>query len=379
MSKGARWFLAISFLLLVAAVFLVDLWKPYGPRDAVRTFAVRDRGIAEEPPGLFETVTNWNDEAIADIGRFESQIEEESVLRTTVPVWQWFQARVLDSSGTARVLFGRDDWLFLRENVELSLGRLDSRSLRAADEAVRELAAILEERGTRLILVPIPPKPEIHPYRFSGRFRAGEWVEPDPLRKELFERWTELPNVEVLPVREILVERAVRGEPAFLERDTHWNPDSMEEVAGAIAVSVGKAEAEGIPAGESVSGQGDLVRMLDMGDSAPFTDQQVRIHPWGGEQSSNGELDLVLLGDSFAAVFSDPVLGWGENAGLVDQLRNRYGIVVKDFVNHGDPVRSPRQSLKRYLKDGGELPEVVVWQFAERFLSEGDWEWRMEN
>ncbi len=377
MSNGAKWVLAISFLLFTGFVFLADLWKPYGPRDAIRTFLIRDRVIPDEPPGPFGAVTDWNDEAIADIGRFEDQIEEESVLRATVPFWQWFQARVLDSSGTARVFFGRDGWLFLRENVEMATGRVDEASLAAADEAIRELASILAERGAELVLVPIPPKPEMEPDRFSSRFRPGDTVPVDPVRRDFYAGLEDLPNVSVLSVREWMVEQAGRGVPSFLERDTHWTPEAMGHVASMIAATVAEEGQTADPENVRVAGQGDLVRMLEMGERAPFADQVVQVQRWPESRGATQEADLVLLGDSFSVVFSDPVLGWGSDAGLVDQLRGGHGLTVKSFVNHGDPVRAPRQSLKRYLEEGGALPKVVVWQFAERFLNEGGWDWRM--
>mgnify|MGYP000220314150 CR=1 FL=1 len=379
MSRGSKWLLMGVFVGVVGCVFAVDLWKPYGPRDAVRTFVVRDRGIPEERLNLLARIGDWNEETIADIGRFEAQIEEESVLRATVPFWQWLQARVLNSSGTARVLFGRDDWLFLRENVEIALGRLDGVSVEEADRAVRELAAILDEQGVELWIAPIPPKPEIEPDRFSGRFGQSDTVPPDDLRTSLYAGWERLPNVSVLPIRDLMKERAARGESSFLERDTHWTPSAMEAVAGMMAKRLGFTSGKNKYETRQVSGEGDLVRMLEMGGNAPFPNQTVAVNPWGGTDSESGSVDLILLGDSFSAVFSEPILGWGSDAGLLDQLREGYGISVKPFVNHGDPVQAPRQSLQRYLEAGGELPDRVVWQFAERFLNEGDWSWRMRE
>ena len=385
-TRPARWVLGAVFLLVVAVVFVAVVGKPYGPRDAVRAFWFRDRP-AEPADGAWASVRAWNEEALADIARFESQIEDESLLRATLPGWQWFYAEVLGASGTGRVLFGRDDWLFLRDNVELALGRADAGNRTAADRAVRELAAVLSARGARLLLVPVPPKPGIHPSRFSSRFGPRAVLPVDPGRASLYRSWESIPGVSVAPVRAILAGRAREGGDAFLARDTHWTPEAMEEVAAAIAAGARAAggtdaspaefSAEGT---RTVRGEGDLVRMLELPGAPEFPRQAVEVPRFappegaGGKgRAGTGPPDLFLLGDSFADVFSDEDLGWGAGSGLVDVLSQGYGLETKAFVNHGDPVLGPRQRLRRALASSDPVPPVVVWQFAERFLDEGDW------
>lgn len=378
MSRAARWTLFAGFLLAVGFIVAADLWHPFGPRDAWRTFVVRDRAAAAAEDGAWTRLQGWNREALADMGRFEAQIEDESVLRTTVPAWQWIHAVVLHSSGTGRVIFGRDGWFFLRENIELALGRFDAGKRAEADEAVRRLAKRLGEEGLRLLLVPVPSKAEIVPSRFSGRFAAGVALPEDERTKRLFAGWDGLPNVEVLPVRRILREEMEAGRPPFLERDTHWTPQGMEAVASRIAAAAGQA----VPDGESdtgadgteVSGEGDLTRMLELPGNPPFPRQTVRVNRGGDALPSEEPPGIFLLGDSFAAIYGDAILGWGESAGLVDVLGARHGLRIEAFVNHGDPVAGPVGRMIRSL-DKGLRPArgMVVWQFAERFLDQGEW------
>jgi len=155
----------------------------------------------------------------------------------------------------------------------------------------------------------------------------------------------------------------------------------MEEAARLIAAAVKDSDLSVFSEARetSVSGEGDLVRMLDMGEAAPFKDETVRIRIFEGRNGNDGDPDLILLGDSYSAIYSDAVLGWGSEAGLPDLLRSGYDLSVRSFLNHGDPIRAPRQSLKRYLADGGDPPPTVVWQFSERFLNEGDWSLRMAD
>ena len=380
-SPTARWVLALGFLLLTGAVLVLDLAKPYGPRDAVRAFTERSRSLPPEPVGPWRILASWNEEVLADIDAFEEQIAGESVLRGTVPAYQWLFLRVFHTSGAGRVLVGRDDWFFLKEALETTLGWTAEENRRLADRAVRDLAAVLEARGAELLLVPVPGKAGIQPDRFSRRFARGEILPPGSDRDSLYRGWEKLPGVKVVRVGEILEARTRDGRDSFLYRDTHWTPEAMRAAVDAIvrAIRSGRDGESPVPVETGrVSGTGDLLRMIDLPQD-PYPEQEVTVsrpvesHP---RESGGRPARVIFLGDSFAAVYSDDALGWGAGAGLQDWLPAAMGEPVRFFLNYGDPILGPRRRLARLLAQDqfpeGEKP-VVIWQFAERFLNHGDW------
>ena len=93
--------------------------------------------------------------------------------------------------------------------------------------------------------------------------------------------------------------------------------------------------------------------------------------PWRRDPAA----EVLLLGDSFTNVYSDPALGWGRGAGLAEQLACELGRPVdKLALNAG--AWATRQALARAVAGcrarlAGK--RVVVYQFAGRELSSGDW------
>jgi len=355
---------------------------------------------------------------LAEIAAFEGRLEEGSLLVERVVPWaQWAETAFL-ADGNRRVYVGRRPldgeeggrWLFYRPDVTYLTGRpfLDARVLearRAGAEPGREplrpdprpavaaFARQLGERGIALVVVPTPVKPMIHPERLAGG--RGSW-EP-PLQNRSFARLVrdlEASGAAVFDPAPILA-RAARetGEPQYLAHDTHWTPKGMDRVARSLAGRLAGAlgpEPSPEPASYSrqpvrVRGTGDLTRMLQLEATAGvlpelFPPRQVTVQqvldPFGGFVRPSREAEVLLLGDSFTNVFSQPDLGWGQGAGLAEQLAYHLGRPVDRIAVNAGGSHTTRERLAQVLgSDPGRLDgkRVVVYQFAVRELSEGDW------
>jgi alginate O-acetyltransferase complex protein AlgJ len=181
-----------------------------------------------------------------------------------------------------------------------------------------------------------------------------------------------------------------RGEDArFLVQDTHWTPAWMEEVAGALADFVTRVAA--LPplasppvlrsVAQTASALGDVAVMLKLPESQTiFTPQETTIHavhneadePW----ESDPKGDVLLLGDSFTNVFSMEPMGWGTAAGLGPQLALSLGRGVDVIAQNDSGAFATREALARALGAGDDRlagKKVVIWEFASRELSVGDW------
>jgi alginate O-acetyltransferase complex protein AlgJ len=121
-----------------------------------------------------------------------------------------------------------------------------------------------------------------------------------------------------------------------------------------------------------------MLKLTD--DQALFRPQAVTIHqiqdasgePWQPDEAS----DVLLLGDSFTNVFSMDTMGWGESAGLAPQLAFALGRGVDVIAQNDSGAFATRVALSRELSAGEDRlagKRVVIWEFASRELSVGDW------
>lgn len=425
---------------VAAALAALTLITAFGVLAVEQAGLAREGGGELWPAALASEVARGFEEGrllgvnralLAEIAAFEARLEEDSLLVERVVPWaQWVEAALL-GDGNRRVYLGRsagggggggegaeaDRWLFFRPDVAYLAGRpfLDPRVLearRAGSEswtaplrpdprpALAGFARQLGERGIALVVVPTPVKPMLHPERLAG---ARDGWRP-PLQNRSFPRLVrdlEAAGVAVFDPAPVLA-RALRetGEPQYLAYDTHWTPEAMDRVAAALArrltarhLGLPGLLGPGSPAGSSpyyrqpvrVRGTGDLARMLRLEATEGvlpelFPPQAVTVHqvldPLGGFVRPDREAEVLLLGDSFTNVYSQSELGWGQGAGIAEQLAYHLGRPVDRIAVNAGGSHTTRERLAQVLAgDPGRLDgkRVVVYQFAVRELSEGDW------
>jgi hypothetical protein len=86
--------------------------------------------------------------------------------------------------------------------------------------------------------------------------------------------------------------------------------------------------------------------------------------------------DVLLLGDSFTNVFSLGSMGWGEAGGLAEHLGLELGRPVDTITRNDSGAWATRSLLAQELARGRDRlagKRVVVWEFAAREFSLGDW------
>jgi alginate O-acetyltransferase complex protein AlgJ len=246
---------------------------------------------------------------------------------------------------------------------------------------------MLARRGIELVVFPVPDKAMLQPSELHGRGRTeskravarnGGWT---AFVSELRER-----GVRVF---DPAPSELVPGEASrFLVQDTHWTPAWMRDVAGQLArflereVGLGPGDnPRGLHAVEQEARRvGDLVDMLKLGeDQTTFQPESVRIAqvrdahdaPWDANETA----DVLLLGDSFTNVFSDANMDWGEAAGLAPQLSLALGRDIDVIAQNDAGAHATRALLYRMLQSGQDRlhgKRVVIWEFASRELSVGD-------
>ncbi|HOX46442.1 MAG TPA: hypothetical protein PK668_22755 [Myxococcota bacterium] len=367
-------------------------------------FAPLALGEPPAPPavgGALGQALAWGARAARALGALEARLDEGSLLTRLL---QPGLVPLLDRLGAhhARVVPGRDGFWFYRPDVEslvgpgfLSPGWLAERrragpAWAAPPEpdprpAVRELAAALEARGIRLVLLPVPGKPAIHPDALAWPDALAGRAPENPSRAEFL---AEVARVaEVLDVAPLLRAMRVEGREAYLRTDTHWRPEAVERVAGALAVrlrrevSFAGEELDDLSRRFAQAAQvGDTVRLrlpppADPGVPPERVELQA-VERGDGPLRPEPGAEVLVLGDSFANVYSQASLGWGEGAGLAEQLAFALRRPVDLLARNAGGPRAARQALADELARGRDRlsgKRVVVWVFAERELSLGDW------
>jgi hypothetical protein len=390
--------IVIVFLLLLAMLPFIELVRRPGAPGAQGAAGAPGAQGAAGAQGAWGALVQANRDLLARMSAFETALEDQSAVGQLLrPPAQrvlsgWFGA------GNERVYVGRDGWLFYRPDVEYVTGRgfLDAREherrIAGASEyevppqpdprpAMLQFARDLDARGITLVIVPTPVKPTIHPDRLAGAVEGG--VVHNASYRALLDELRQRGVLVFDPAEEIT--RTPRdATPAYLATDTHWRPETMQRVADALAVFVQQHAALPAlpPAGYTVERRearqtGDTAAMLDLPEGQTlYPPERVSLrfivdregNPW----RSSRDADVLLLGDSFTNIYSLATMGWGEAAGLGEQLSFALQRPVDRLIQNDQGAHATRALL---ANDPGRLAgtRVVIWQFAARELAFGDW------
>src|SRR5436305_11932456 len=327
----------------------------------------------------------------------EKELESDSV------VSEWLLQRVQAvlsgrlGAGNEQVYLGREAWLFYRPDVDYVTGPpfLDAAQMRRRAHATgaqpNPVRAIVEfrnqltARGIELIALPVPMKPGIDADKLSARAERRALLQNSSFSE--FKARLQKEGVRVFDPGDAFLQQK-GGEPSgsvYLETDTHWRPETMEQIAENLAAfirapaSPGDATLTVEP--KELSGLGDIVRMLKLPASEnSHRLQKVTIHEVsarGGPWRSSKDADILLLGGSFSNIFSLSALGWGESAGFAEHLSRALGGAPLDCIlRNSDGAFATREILSRDLARGRDRlagKKLIIWEFAARERAFGDW------
>ena len=393
--------LVVAFVTTIAAVPITQAWMDRGVLlVAADATATAHTGL--DGPSPIARVIDGNRRVLATIQRFTDRLDTDSWLaRNLRPAVQLLLTERL-GSGNERVYTGRDDWLYYAIDVQHVVGRGfldpgqlarraasgDSLAAAAAPDprpALRAFNDALARRGITLVLLPTPVKPSIHPEQIGVRASLS------PVRNGSFPQFADemqAAGILLFDPAPLLADLGALGDAAYLARDTHWRPDAVVAVARELArflareIPLPDREPASLDARLTrVSNHGDIVELLDLpAGRSPYPAETVAVQriltadgrPWRLDPTA----DVLLLGDSFTNIFSLEAMGWGTAAGLAEQLSFALGRPVDRVVQNANGAFASREALARELARGRDRltgKRVVVYQFATRELTHGDW------
>lgn len=324
----------------------------------------------------------------ADFHRWADLSRSEPLGKLPAAVEQDFNQRFLAGQAARTLVLGIDlpvlhprgpdritspsGMVFLREDIDLChTVPLLSRENDRASQALVVLGALadrLRERGTTLIIVPVPSKasicaPEIDPnYDVSLGADLNEgharWMSAAAAR-----------GIEVFDPTEILWGH--RDETMFFKTDTHWSPRTMDLVASALAPRIEAALGPAVP---RVPFQTRAAKYSYRGDVSenPHPDQYdihadyIQLVEDGRPLSFGDEAEVLVTGDSNAEQLA-PQSGafahlLASHTGMPVQNDAVIGIQASRMVSRLDVSLPPVRNKK-----------VVVLVFAIRKLVCNDW------
>ncbi len=389
--------LTIFFLLSIFLVPLMQYWLGGWSHDEL---FLPSTG-ADAGATFVERVNSKNKQVLKGMDGFEKGLEEQSFLRDwSLPPLQYLFMKYL-GQGSEKVVAGKDGWLFYRPGVDSLVGQpfLDDQQLTLRQEgheiweksvqpdpleAIIHFNEQLSQRGIRLLVVPIPIKPSLHPEKLSERSYEGR---PVNRSWNTFIENLEDSGVASVDVRPVLEQCLREDGAAFLTTDTHWLPEAMEKVAKKVSEQI--LSRGFLEKGDSKlqlqkvlqTGEGDISKMLIFPqNTALFGEQEVELHQVLNEENEfwqpERDSELLVLGDSFTNIYSATALGWGFGAGFAEHLSYNLEQPVDLLARNDSGAYVTREMLAAELARGRDRlagKKVVVWQFAERELALGNW------
>jgi alginate O-acetyltransferase complex protein AlgJ len=377
-----------AWTILKSAIGMGRTWRRTGHLDLPERVLAVNRGLLRE------------------LDYYERGLEENSWLtRAVLPHAQYVLARGF-GVGNEKTYLGRDKWLFYRPEIDyltgpgfLSPTELARRRGSADEwspapqphpvEAIVRFRDQLASRGIELWVMPLPGKASVHPERFSPAL-ADDRAELQNRSYAAFVKELRTRGVRVFDAGRVLraLSGSASGGAAYLATDTHWTPAAMERVAVRLAeevrprLSPAPADARFLRGSENVTNVGDLGAMLKLpvpngwltGETVGI--RPVRVAETGAEWTPDPSAEVLLLGDSYTNIYSLGSMGWGEGAGLAEQLSRALNRPVDAIVQNDAGAYATRERLAHDLARGRDRlagKRVVIWEFAERELAQGDW------
>jgi alginate O-acetyltransferase complex protein AlgJ len=342
-----------------------------------------------------------NRAVLQGIERFEDALEDESRVAGAIRPTAQLTLSAWLGAGNDRTFVGREGWLFYQPDVAhlTGSGFLDPAVQRRRRNSASEWAAMpatdprpallafareLGAPGITLIVVPTPLKPALEPERLAVGASDEALPIENPSSRQFIEDLRSA-GVLVFDPADVLVEaKRMTGTTQYLATDTHWRPEAMELVAERLVefirmhVQLPEERVSYRVAGAEIQNLGDLGAMLDLPVwQTRYRRETVSIRrvlqadgtPWRPSRNA----DVLVLGDSFSNIYSLASMGWGDSAGLVEHLSAALQRPVDRIVQNDAGAYATRELLRQAGDERLSGKRVVIYQFATRELSFGDW------
>jgi hypothetical protein len=335
---------------------------------------------------------------------YESSLENSSALRSFFqPRAQEILTRFL-GAGSEKVVLGSSGWLFYQPGLayvtrpnlvapvvlELASKKMVDKDFESSPNpdprpALLQLHRDCLKAGIHLVVFPAPDKVMLQPMQLDRRIApSGTILVPNNTGYRQFVNEMKANGVDWFDAAPAAVHAV---DVRYLVQDTHWTPEFMEAAAERLAVHVQQTGV--LPEGPrislhaeetQVSRVGDLVDMLKLpAGQSIFKPQTVTIQKiiddfTGRPVEPDQNADVLLVGDSFTNIYSQPEMGWGTGAGFAEHLAFRLRRKIDVIAFNGGGAARVRASLAG-LENAERLgsKKMIIYEFAIRDLLGENW------
>ena len=385
-SKRNQKILLAFFLIFILSAAVIQLIFKSNDTVVTSNIIQFENDQMVEKSSILNTITTFNDGILNDIKQFETGIEDNSVYRKTmIPITQASLLRIFNT-GNENAWLSTDNFYYKYSNQYLTQpGFLEAKQVaKKAKEGIQPnpLKAILDfkeklaKRNIQLILVPAPPKA-------SFVLKSGEKA----LNNNSYKTFVQQLENEGIIVCDVfsLLEKQQLENSGYLKYDTHWSPQAMQLVSNKISQLLDDAA---IPKGNTnyttkkvtINNYGDIVDMLIVNNKENHFQQQfVEVEQILEDNflfKPDTQSDILFLGDSYSNIYSLEGMNWGSAAGLSEHISKNMSKPVDRIQMNDAGAYATRVALSNELKRGRDRlagKKVVIWEFAARELSVGDW------
>lgn len=268
-----------------------------------------------------------------------------------------------------QVRLGRDDWLFLAD--ELRYDPVADRHQAQRLALVRQAHQALNQVGVHVLVVLVPDKARMH----AGQLSEAQYPWWNAARYSNALHELRLAQVPVVDLRAALAP-ASAAPATYYRTDTHWNQVGAQRAAEAVAAQVRTlglkwptTHFETRAQGTEIERVGDLLRMMGLAGvpnafrpdpdlEVPVSTPQAQIAPQLGLFGDAAAVPVVLVGTSYS-------LRGHFHGYLQQQLQTSILNAARDgggFI----------QSINDYLIDDAfrtSKPQLLIWEIPERVLT----------
>lgn len=300
-------------------------------------------------------------------GAIEKQLEQKMPARPLLIGFANTLRYTLTRGAGEQVRLGRNDWLFLTD--ELQFEALGARNLQAHADLLADAAHKLENEGVTLVVALVPDKARI----YQNQLASGQYPHYQASRYQDMLAALNLRRVAVVDLLTPL-QQAARSENVYYQSDTHWNQMGANVAAHAIALAIKNrgidldvTSFKTMTAPVQTERPGDLIRLMGV-DKAPAvlrprSDQEaVAVTQQTSEDASgvlfgNADVPVALTGTSYSL-----------RGNFQGYLQQALSAKVLNTAKDGGGFLTAAEA---YFKDDAfrdAKPKVLVWEVPERFL-----------
>ena len=408
-TRIAPWVAKAVTISFIAAILLVPLAQVAYEILRPRTVMLSDgREIQTRTPQVVDILRQIP--TAENLHAYERALEDNSIFKSRIkPRLQYLTLRTGGFASNDVVIplkrFKPTGWLFyqLGNDYLMGPGFLDQDFLSVRTKALAEdedlqsvnadpRKAIIQfhkdcqAAGVHLVYVPIPVKAMIQPGQLTERLHVTRKTPvPNNPSYQQFLADLRAAGVDVFdPTPPYLM---ASDDPRFLEQDTHWTPQWMEQVAEQLAAHVKtrvNLPATSKPLAVRVEPRemeefGDIYRTLMLpGSQALFTPESFTINrvldaSTGQPIAFSQDADVLLLGDSFSNIYSNhEQRRMGDSAGFPYHIARHLGRPLDVLVEDGSAATALREALAaRPHPFRGK--RVIIWEVAMHELTAANW------